>query len=155
MFAMLDARDKDDGSFRAWYDAWAGYPWAQSAVIELLAKNRGKNPIIISGDIHSHWVNRIRRHENGEWQTVAPEFVCTSISSRLRDWPDAARRNADTVVFHNGENHGYVLMQVTPEHLTGTMVMMIKDRHDPVRKPVADYSWAFRVTPGQPDPRRV
>lgn len=157
MFTPADGRREDAEPPKVWHDAWSGYPWAQGAVISLLEANAGKNPVFITGDIHSHWVTKVRRRmPDGKFgPTLAPEFVSTAISSSLNDRPDAERRNADVVVFHNGKRHGYCLVEASAAEFKTTMVMMMTDARNPAVKPIADHSWAYKVEPGKPEAVRV
>ncbi|MDZ4790165.1 MAG: alkaline phosphatase D family protein [Hyphomicrobiales bacterium] len=157
MFTPADARVKDEEPLKVWHDAWSAYPWAQGNVMSLLEQNGAKNPVFITGDIHSHWVTKVRRRgADGKWgPTLAPEFVGTAISSGLNDRPDAERRNDDVVVFHNGKRHGYCLVEASAAEFKTTMVMMAKDAREPEAKPIADHSWAYKVEPGKRDPVRV
>ncbi|MDX2265353.1 MAG: alkaline phosphatase D family protein [Hyphomicrobiales bacterium] len=157
MFTPADGRREDAEPRKVWHDAWSGYPWAQGKVMDLLEANAGKNPVFITGDIHSHWVTRVRRPlpGGGFGPVLAPEFVCTAISSGLNDRPDAERRNAEVVTFHNGKRHGYCLAEASAAEFRTTMVMMVGNPADPAAKPVADHSWTYRVEPGKPAPVRV
>jgi len=69
-------------------DQWDGYVAQRRRLTELLAGPDGPtNPVVITGDIHSSWVNDIKvDYDNPASPTVATEFVGTSISS---DFPAA------------------------------------------------------------------
>lgn len=154
VFAQLDSREKDEDPPQVWSDGWSGYPWERDLIIELMQRNRAKNPVVISGDIHSHWVNRIRKTEEGKLgAVVAPEFVAASIASFPRNRPEIERRNKDTVLFHDGNYHGYVLVDLTPKVLEAAMVRMIKGEGQ--TEPAADHTARFRVEAGNPEPRRI
>ncbi len=43
-----------------WHDAWDGYPVARQRIIDHLAEARIRNPMIITGDWHSTFVNDIK-----------------------------------------------------------------------------------------------
>ena len=73
-------------------DAWDGYPAARQRLVHLLEKYRPSNPVILTGDIHSSWAANILGEEQ---QTLAVEFVCTSISSTFLS-PDP--RPVDAIV---------------------------------------------------------
>ena len=65
-----------------WHDAWDGYPAARQRIIDHLRRARVRNPMIITGDWHSTFVNDIKEDfSNPGSRTVATEFVGTSISS--------------------------------------------------------------------------
>jgi alkaline phosphatase D len=157
-----------------WHDSWTGYPWAQKNVIDLLDRNAGKNPVFITGDIHSHWVNCVRRLREDpdavlalptaeeaaadpRFRAIAAEFVCTAISSNLRDFKQEYKLDdiPHMVKYHDGRHHGYVAMEVRPSRLTGTMVKMVADESGPQARPRADRSDTLQVEPGSLEPRRV
>ena len=173
-FSPAMREGKDGGPATIWHDSWAGYPWAQANVMELMARQAQKNPVIISGDIHSHWVNCVRRFKadpvfklalpsiedaanDARFAAIAPEFVCTSISSNLRDFTEDYQlaRVPHLVKYHDGNHHGYVAVEATGEAFTATMVRMMADAQDPSARPAFDRSERYGVTPGQPEPRRI
>jgi alkaline phosphatase D len=80
---MMGQLDHDRGDPRIyWHDAWDGYPAARQRLVDHLARERVRNPVVITGDWHSTFVNDIKRDfaDPGS-ATVASEFVGTSISS--------------------------------------------------------------------------
>lgn len=100
-------------------DQWPGYAHERIALVKFLAERRVPNPVVLTGDIHSNWVNDLRvddrRHED---PVVAAEFVGTSISSGGNGRPNPAREQrllADNpgVRFFNSQR-GYVRCTVTP-----------------------------------------
>jgi alkaline phosphatase D len=78
------------------------------------------NPIVLTGDIHSNWVNNLRVDDRShDAPVVATEFVGTSISSGGNG--HATRQNLDRLLadnpgvrFYNGQR-GYVRCTVTPK----------------------------------------
>ncbi len=63
-------------------DAWDGYPAARQRLFDLIAGSRARNPIVLTGDIHSAWgANLLEDFSDPSSQIVAAEFVATSISS--------------------------------------------------------------------------
>ncbi len=74
------------------------------------------NPIFISGDIHSYWVNDITLKINdGPQRTIATEFVGTSISSK--GISNRIRKNLphnSHVKYFENRFRGYVVCQVNP-----------------------------------------
>jgi alkaline phosphatase D len=63
-------------------DAWDGYPAAQQRLFDALVQSRARNPIVLTGDIHSAWgANLLSDFSDPSSQIVAAEFVSTSISS--------------------------------------------------------------------------
>jgi alkaline phosphatase D len=80
---MMGQLDHNRGDPRIyWHDAWDGYPVARQRLIDHLVEARIRNPVVITGDWHSTFVNDIKLDfSNPESATVATEFVGTSISS--------------------------------------------------------------------------
>lgn len=162
MFAHLETRgDPRLGGKRQdphmWNDTWSGYLPARQRVIDLMARQRTRNPILLSGDIHAHFVNRVFR----DWKKpgadlVAPEFVTAAVSSFVRDLTPivADTANKDVVAFSDMKSHGYVSCEVTPAAFEATLVR-ITDKDRAKGAATADRSVRYRVTHGDPEPRRV
>jgi len=63
-------------------DAWDGYPAARRRLFDLLVQSRARNPIVLTGDIHSAWgANLLADFADPSSQIIAAEFVATSVSS--------------------------------------------------------------------------
>ena len=95
-------------------DQWDGYVAQRELLTEFLASEEAPpNPVILTGDIHSSWVNDIKvDYDDPESQTVATEFVGTSITS---DFPApfiapvrAALSDNPHIKFFDGLYRGYV-----------------------------------------------
>ncbi len=101
-------------------DQWGGYDVARKRLLSFMSERKIANPIVITGDIHSNWVNDLKvDFDRPEDPTVATEFVGTSISSGgngVKDRPEIAAAQAENpfVKFLNFER-GYVKCSVTPE----------------------------------------
>ncbi|MFM9940264.1 MAG: alkaline phosphatase D family protein [Hyphomicrobiaceae bacterium] len=140
-----------------WSDTWSGYLPARQRMIDLLARHKQKNPVLLSGDIHSHFVNRVFR----DWKQpgidpVATEFVCASVSSFVRDLTPIVSddANKNVVAFYDNASHGYIMCEVTPSAFEATMVR-ITDKDRATKTAKADRSVRFRVETGKPEPVRV
>lgn len=118
MFARVD---RTPGDAVAWsMDQWAGYDVARKRLLQFFADAQVSNPIVLTGDIHTNWVNDLKvDFDDPQGPVVATEFVGTSISSG----GDGAEKRADTdgvlaenpfVRFYNAER-GYVSCVVTSE----------------------------------------
>ena len=77
------------------------------------------NPVVLTGDIHSNWVNDLRVDDRkAELPVVATEFVGTSISSGGNGSPEV--RNLGALLAENpclkfvNRQRGYVRCHVTP-----------------------------------------
>jgi alkaline phosphatase D len=63
-------------------DQWSGYEVCRNRMMNFLAERKPSNPIVITGDIHSNWVNDLKVYwKNEKAAVVGSEFVGTSISS--------------------------------------------------------------------------
>ena len=101
-------------------DQWPGYAFERMQLVKFLADRRVANPIVLTGDIHSNWVNNLRVDDRqAEAPVVATEFVGTSISSggngsaRPKGLEQLLSDNP-CLQFHNTER-GYVRCTVTPQ----------------------------------------
>lgn len=94
-------------------DAWDGYPAARERILSRFATGEIANPVVLSGDWHSAWVNDLDR----DGRTVATEFVGTSISSGC-GWDASVRLGLPAnphVLFYEGAYRGWLLCDVTPQ----------------------------------------
>lgn len=118
---MMARVDRVPGDAVAWsMDQWAGYDAGRKRLLKFLADHKVANPVVLTGDIHTNWVNDLKvDFDREDAATVATEFVGTSISSG----GDGAEKRADTdgvladnpfVRFYNAER-GYVRCEVTPQ----------------------------------------
>jgi phosphodiesterase/alkaline phosphatase D-like protein len=131
-------------------DQWDGYPAARQRILDAIAAHRPSNPVVLSGDWHSHWVNDVYRGE----EIVAAEFVGTSISSGI-GWDADVRQGLAAnphVRFYNGSYRGYQLFEVTPERWQTTLrvVASAGDGASP-----AYTIAAYEVRSGEPGVRRL
>lgn len=104
-------------------DAWPGYFAERADLLRFLADRTVKNPVVLSGDVHSSWVSELREDERSPKKGEPPaavEFVGTSISSKGTgedvDKDRLRRLLADNpgLRFHN-DHRGYVFCEVTPK----------------------------------------
>ena len=119
MLARL--RRVDDEGVETWsMDKWDGYPRERQALLDLMAEEGTPNPVVLTGDIHSNWVNNLQRDFDEESSDiVGTEFVCTSLTSggNGREMTNGGRRSMRDnphVRFYNGQR-GYVTATVTPD----------------------------------------
>jgi alkaline phosphatase D len=156
MLARLD-HDGPAGS-RLWHDAWDGYPVARNRLTRAWQRAESRNPVVITGDWHSTFVNDIRADfDRPDSPVVATEFVGTSITS-----------NGDEVVygpyygpmipfnphitFFDGDRRGYVSCRLNRNRLKVDLQMVRT-----VSRPDAEkYTLAsFVVEDGQPGAKRT
>lgn len=63
-------------------DQWSGYPAARDRLLNTIAKHAANRTVVITGDIHSNWVNELHSDfQRPDREVVAAEFVGTSITS--------------------------------------------------------------------------
>jgi alkaline phosphatase D len=117
---MMGMVDRTPGAARLYsMDQWPGYAHERMALVRFLAERKVANPVVLTGDIHTNWVNDLRVDDRrSELPVVATEFVGTSITSG-GDGTDRPR-NLDTLLaenpcvrFHN-QQRGYVRCTITP-----------------------------------------
>lgn len=121
MMGELDHKIYYDGNTVFWQDAWDGFPAARARILQHFATNGIRNPVVITGDWHSTFVNDLKiDFKDPASPVVATEFVGTSISS-----------NGDAIVygpyygpmvpdnphirFFDGDRRGYVRCTLTPD----------------------------------------
>lgn len=132
-------------------DQWPGYFHERAWLLRQLAAQKTANPIVLTGDIHSHWVNDLRLDDHApQLPVVASEFVGSSISSGGDGEPAAAelaalQRDNPCVQFLNRQR-GYVACTVTPELWTADYFTV-----DQVTRPggVTSLAARFHVAAGQ------
>lgn len=80
MMAPFD-RDPDETVVTS-MDQWSGYPVARDRLLRAIAERTPGRTLVITGDIHSSWVNDLRAgFDRPDRPVVATELVGTSISS--------------------------------------------------------------------------
>lgn len=117
---MMGMVDTDAGKERRYsMDQWPGYMHERRQILEFLARQRISNPIVITGDIHSNWVNNLRVDDRkADLPIVATEFVGTSISSK-GDGHEVSKARLNALYSNNpclkyhDDQRGYVRCTVT------------------------------------------
>ena len=117
---MMARVDRAPGDAVAWsMDQWAGYDVGRKRLIQFLKNHHISNPVVLTGDIHSNWVNDLQIDFDDENSPiVATEFVGTSISSggdgsEVRWDTHGVLKDNPFVKFYNAER-GYVRCELTP-----------------------------------------
>src|SRR5262249_58966678 len=116
-----------------WTDAWDGYPASRERLLAHVVASRVANPVVVSGDLHSFWVNDLKQDfDDPGSPTVATEFVGTSISSIGPSYSQFMAWMPDNphVHFFESRQRGYVLVELTPERMT-THLRAMSDVRDP------------------------
>ncbi|MFM1902179.1 MAG: Alkaline phosphatase precursor [Planctomycetota bacterium] len=123
MLGMVDRTAGDDRRYAM--DQWPGYLAERRRLLEFMHDRRVPNPVILTGDIHSNWVNDLRADDRDpSLPVLATEFVGTGISSPpngLTDPGELATLAAEnpSLVWHGGGN-GYASCTVEPARLETT-----------------------------------
>ncbi|MGA9659072.1 MAG: alkaline phosphatase D family protein [Asticcacaulis sp.] len=133
--SLLQSGKNKDGQaiIGHWTDGWDGYPATRDRLLLAMQAARLKNPVILSGDIHSFWANELKADSRDpQSATIATEFVGTSITANsppYKTFADLLPQNPH-VKYFNSRTHGYMAVEVTPQALN-TRFMAISDRRDP------------------------
>ncbi|MFI4876340.1 MAG: alkaline phosphatase D family protein [Blastopirellula sp. JB062] len=121
---MMGRVDREGGEGAAYsMDQWPGYEANRQRLLRFFSQHADKNPVVITGDIHSNWANDLQINaDDADSPAVAVEFVGTSISSsgdgalQAKHTPQVLAENP-FVKFNNYER-GYVACQLTPQTWT-------------------------------------
>ncbi|WP_190816050.1 alkaline phosphatase D family protein [Saccharopolyspora pogona] len=136
-------------------DQWDGYPAARSRILDFIDQRRPSNPVVLSGDWHTHWVNDLRTDfTDPASETIATEFVGTSISSGA-GWDADVRQGLAAnphVKFYNGSYRGYVLCDVTAQRWRSDLRIVLNARD--AASPAYTIA-AFEVRDGIPGAQRI
>jgi alkaline phosphatase D len=138
MMAKVDYAAGSDE--RYFMDHWNGYDASRRRVLEAFAALPSRNAIVLTGDIHSHWVNDLKADfADPKSSTVAIELACSSISSGGdgSDLPDNIKpvlAENPFVRFYNGQR-GYVTCELTASGARADLkvVEFVTERGAPLR----------------------
>jgi alkaline phosphatase D len=118
---LVDQTPGPEKSFNM--DAWTGYETARRRITSNLQSSKVRNPVVITGDIHSNWVGDLKvDYDKENAPVVGTELIGTSISSG-GDGSDQAPiglaqlAENPQIKFYNNQR-GYVTCEVTPKSLT-------------------------------------
>jgi len=158
MMGQLDHRIYYEGNEVFWQDAWDGFPAARARILQHVASRGIENPVVITGDWHSTFVNDLKiDFRDPDSATVATEFVGTSISSNgdgIVYGPYYGPMIPDNphIKFFDGDRRGYVRCRVTPEQWeTDLRMVSTVSRSD---APVSTFA-SFVVEDGVPGAQPV
>jgi alkaline phosphatase D len=116
VFAQHDWTAGEEDVFNV--DAWDGYVAPRNRVLNFLEQRKPSNPVVLTGDTHSSWVNDLKADfNNPNSATVGTEFVGTSITSGFgaSDRIEAALPESPWVKYFNGRQRGYVRCDLNRE----------------------------------------
>jgi alkaline phosphatase D len=139
-----------------WTDSWDGYPAARHRFLESIASRRPANPVVISGDVHMHFVADLTLDfDDPKAPVIASEFVGTSITSPPGGWV----KNLPAVLAENphlkygrGDRRGYVRASIAGGRFHAELVGV-----ETVRNPEspAEVLARFVVENGKPGPQKA
>jgi phosphodiesterase/alkaline phosphatase D-like protein len=126
---ILARFDYDLGPGRSYnLDQWDGYPAARQRILDAIVHYRPRNPVVLAGDWHSHWVNDILANfDDPASPVIASEFAGTSISSGI-GWDAAVRQGLPAnphVKLYNGSYRGYVMCDLTRDRWQSTLRVVV------------------------------
>lgn len=141
-----------------WTDAWDGYPAARNRILSHLQTGAVSNPVVITGDWHSTFVNELRANFEDETSpTIAAEFVVSSISSNgdgggYQDYYGPMIPLNPHIRLFDGDRRGYQRVEVTPDEWRVDLQMV-----DTVLSETADASTfaSFVLENGNPTVRQL
>jgi alkaline phosphatase D len=119
---MARMNQATEGEARYSMDQWTGYEAERQRLLQFFATRKPSNPIVLTGDIHSSWVNDLQVNASDEKSpVVATEFVGTSITSggdgsAMPDRIKTVMANNPFLKFYNGQR-GYVSCEVSPTQM--------------------------------------
>jgi alkaline phosphatase D len=147
-FAKMDFKQGPEEGFRT--EQWDGYVPEQK-LVKTAFEEDANNPVVITGDFHSHWANNLVSAKDGSSEPVGAEFVGTSISSggTGTDMDDFGRyvvTENDNVEYYNNQR-GYVRCTVTPD--TWTTEFRVLEYVDEPGAPIRTDA-TVELTAGQP-----
>lgn len=101
-------------------DIWDGYTATRDRTVTALSQPAVRNAVVLGGDVHSFWLNDIKKDfDRGASPTVATEIVTSCLASR--NGPEAlfgpAKSLNPHVRFLDNTRAGYTLLDLTPERM--------------------------------------
>jgi alkaline phosphatase D len=131
-------------------DQWDGYGAARDRLIADLRRPSVRNPVVLSGDIHSFWVNDLKADfKDTASPVVGTEIVAACLAGSRTPharFGDAGARNPH-VRYSELDHSGYALLDVTPKALQ--VDLRASDDQTVAGAPVRSLS-RFVVESGQP-----
>ncbi|WP_198958198.1 MULTISPECIES: alkaline phosphatase D family protein [Amycolatopsis] len=156
MLARLD-HDGPGGS-RLWHDAWDGFPAARKRLTDAWQQHDVRNPVVVTGDWHSTFVNDIHADfDRPGSPVIGTEIVGTSISSNgdgavYGPYYGPMIQYNPHIKFFDGDRRGYVRCRVGKKEFRSDLRMVSTvSRADAPESTVA----SFVVEDGRPGAVRV
>lgn len=141
---LMARADADPGpAARLQTQAWDAYPAARTRFLQMLENFKVANPVVLSGDVHSFWVNDLKQDfGTPRAPAVAAEIVTSSISSWSGDdaYIAQVRRDAPHVKFATARFRGYVRLDVNPARIQADLRAVVRVS-DPASRGFTLSSW--------------
>ena len=132
------------------HDQWDGYAVSRRRLLSFIDQARVANPVVLTGDWHSAWVNDLRLDfSRPETPVLATELVGTSISSGC-GWAaavKAARPHNPHVKYLNPDLRGYTRITATADRMVADY-RVVPSATDVTSGARTDASWV--VEDGRP-----
>jgi alkaline phosphatase D len=115
LMAQADRRAGPGGDY--WTDGWDGYPRARQRLLESVVRQRVRNPLVISGDVHMSAIADLKTDFDApESPVVATEIAGPSITSQgpTVKRVEALLQENPHIKFANGTRRGYATLDITP-----------------------------------------
>lgn len=137
-------------------DSWSGYGATRGKLFDAIEGAAGGNVVVLTGDIHSSWVNELSRdlsaYDAATGQgAVAVEFVTPAVSSpgagAIASTAEAlVKEDNPSIRYVDFTNRGFLLLDVTPGRVQGDFFHY----EDPVPEEVSiTFARAFSVAAGK------
>lgn len=148
LFTPYDFAAGDASSL--YYASWDGYPAARQRLLHDVASLRPSNPVMLSADWHTAWVNNVpTARQDLDGQPVMTEFLTTGVSSNpaftSRLTKPSMGENPQVRFYE--ERCGYTLCTITPSVWNTKFFAADTSNPDGSVYPVS--SWAIEA--GRPD----
>ena len=140
---------------RVWTDGWAGYPAARDRLLDAIAERRVDNAVVLSGDVHCHYVCDLKRRvDDPPDRVIASEFCGTSISSEGLPQSRVAGALPLNPHVHYGrsDERGYVSLRLTADRCEASL-RAISDAGD--ANATLRTAARYVVAGGRPGPQRA
>lgn len=119
--SQIPIEGEDGGRF--WNDGWDGYPAARRRLLDAMRKHELRNPVVLSGDVHTFYAAELRpdfnRRASKDNPVIATELCGTSVTSNSRPQSRTDRYVADNphIRYGRSDRRGYMLLEITPERI--------------------------------------
>jgi alkaline phosphatase D len=132
-----------------WNDAWDGYPLARQRLLTSVVDSEIKNPVFLSGDWHSTFVNDLKLDfGDASSETIATEFVTPAITTGGDGTPYGPYYSPmipfnPHIRYYEGDRRGYFKATVTPSHMRLDL-RFVTSVEDPTGTGYTERSWVVR-----------